>query len=162
MKKLLLAAATAACLLSACGTAQTTTAPTTAQTNMQSQIERNKANVLAFYDLAFNQHQPQQAVARYIGNEYIQHNPSVADGGQAFIDVFAPFLQQHPQSRAEVKRVVAEGDLVVLHIFSRTSPQDRGRAIADIFRLDKNGKIVEHWDVVQPLPEQSANNNSMF
>ena len=160
MKKLLIAAATAACLLSACGTAAPT-APA-AQVQTQNALERNKANVLAFYELAFNQHKLQQAVDQYIGSEYIQHNPGVADGGQAFIDAFAPFLKENPQSRAEVKRVMAEGDLVMLHVFSQANPQDKGEAVVDIFRLDANGKIVEHWDVIQAMPEQSANNNGMF
>ncbi len=160
MKKLLIAAAIAACLLSACGTAAPT-APA-AQVQAQNTLERNKAAVLDFYELAFNQHKLQQAVDQYIGSEYIQHNPGVADGGQAFIDAFAPFLKENPQSRAEVKRVMAEGDLVMLHVFSQANPQDKGEAVVDIFRLDANGKIVEHWDVIQAMPEQSANNNGMF
>ncbi|MGF6148229.1 Predicted ester cyclase [Kingella potus] len=127
-----------------------------------SRLQRNKANVLAFYDLAFNKHQPEEAVKKYVAEPYIQHNPTVADGGKAFVEAFAPFLKENPQSRAEVKRVVAEGDLVVLHVFSRTSPQDRGEAVVDIFRVDKAGKIVEHWDVIQPVPEKTVSGHSVF
>ena len=110
---------------------------------------------MAFYDLAFNQHKLDEAVRKYVAEPYIQHNPTVADGGKAFIDSFAPFLKENPQSRAEVKRAAAEGDLVWLHVFSRTSPQDRGEAVVDIFRVNKAGKIVEHWDVIQAVPEKN-------
>ena len=136
-------------------------APAAAKVSQQ-QVQRNKANALAFYDLAFNQHKLQEAVNKYVGKTYIQHNPTVADGGQAFIDSFAPFLKENPGSRAEVKRVAAEGDLVFMHVFSRTSPQDRGEAVVDIFRFDKNGKIVEHWDVIQAVPEKTVSGHSMF
>lgn len=128
----------------------------------QTQTARNKANVLAFYELAFNQHKLQEAVDKYVGKTYIQHNPTVADGGKAFIDAFAPFLKEHPQSRAQIKRVAAEGDLVFLHVFSQTSPEDRGEAVVDIFRLDRNGKIVEHWDVIQSVPETTVSGHGMF
>lgn len=162
MKKFLIATATAAVLLTACAQSNTNHVPQTQAAQTQNKLARNKANTLAFYDLAFNQHQQQQAVDQYIGSEYIQHNPGVTDGGQAFIDAFAPFLKENPQSRAEVKRVMADGDLVMLHVFSQANPQDQGEAVVDIFRLDENGKIVEHWDVVQPVPERSANSNGMF
>lgn len=133
-----------------------------AAAHSQSQAQRNKANVLAFYDLAFNQHKLDEAVRKYVAEPYIQHNPTVADGGKAFIDSFAPFLKENPQSRAEVKRAAAEGDLVWLHVFGHTSPQDRGEAVADIFRVNKAGKIVEHWDVIQAVPEKTASGHSMF
>lgn len=142
--------------------------PAAAQTaQAQTQTERNKANALAFYalafyELAFNRHKVQEAAARYIGKTYLQHNPTVADGAQAFVDAFTPFLKENPQSRAEIKRVVAEGDLVVLHVLSRISPQDKGEAVVDIFRFDENGKIVEHWDVIQPVPEKSVSGRGMF
>ena len=134
-----------------------------AQTQTQSAAERNKANALAFYELAFNQHKVQEAADRYIGKTYLQHNPTVADGARAFVDAFTPFLKENPQSCAEFKRVVAEGDLVVLHVLSRTSPQDKGEAVVDIFRFDKDGKIMEHWDVIQAVPkEKTASGRSMF
>lgn len=121
----------------------------------------NRETVLAFYDLALNQHQPEAAVKRYIGDHYIQHNPRVPDGKQAFVDFFKQWQQTNPTVRSYVKRVIAQGDLVVLHVHSKLTDDDRGRAIMDIFRLE-NGKIVEHWDVIQPIPETSANNNTMF
>lgn len=125
-------------------------------------LARNKENVAAFYELAFNQHKLEEAVAKYVAEPYIQHNPGVADGGKAFIDAFAPFLKEHPQSHADIKRVVAEGDLVVVHVHSQTAPDDRGEAVIDIFRLDENGKIVEHWDVAQPVPEKTVSGHTMF
>ncbi|WP_314259292.1 nuclear transport factor 2 family protein [Cardiobacterium hominis] len=125
-------------------------------------LARNKENVAAFYELAFNQHKLEEAVAQYVAEPYIQHNPGVADGGKAFIDAFAPFLKEHPQSRADIKRVIAEGDLVVVHVHSQTAPDDRGEAVIDIFRLDENGKIVEHWDVAQPVPEKTVSGHAMF
>ena len=138
--------------------------PAAAQTvQAQTQTERNKANALAFYELAFNQHDLNRAVRQYVGKEYLQHNPMVADGGQAFIDTFAPFLKQNPQSRASVKRVIAEGDLVALHVHSQLSPEDKGEVVVDIFRFDKDGKIVEHWDLLQAVPkEKTASGRSMF
>lgn len=125
-------------------------------------LARNKENVAAFYELAFNQHKLEEAVAQYVAEPYIQHNPGVADGGKAFIDAFAPFLKEHPQSRADIKRVIAEGDLVVVHVHSQTAPDDRGEAVIDIFRLNENGKIVEYWDVAQPVPEKTASGHTMF
>jgi predicted SnoaL-like aldol condensation-catalyzing enzyme len=124
-------------------------------------LEHNKKVVIEFYDLAFNQHKPQEAMQKYGGQDYIQHNPFVATGKQPFIDFFAEFHKSHPDSHAEVKRVVAEGDLVVVHVHSTSDRHDRGRAVMDIFRLE-NGKIVEHWDVGQPIPEKAANSNTMF
>lgn len=86
----------------------------------------------------------------------------MADGGKAFIDSFGPFLKQNPQSHADIKRVVAEGDLVVVHVHSQNTPDERGEAVIGIFRLDDNGKIVEHWDVTQPVPEKTESGHSMF
>ncbi|STZ76971.1 nuclear transport factor 2 family protein [Bergeriella denitrificans] len=163
MKKSLLVLASALAL-AACAPAKTETAAPAAASSAQaqSQTERNKANVLAFYDLAFNQHKVKEATEQYVGAEYLQHNPGVADGGQAFIDAFAPFLKEHPGSRAEVKRVAADGDLVWLHVHSQMDEKDRGEAVVDIFRLDENGKIVEHWDVIQAVPEKTVSGRGMF
>ncbi|ATD64162.1 ester cyclase [Neisseria weixii] len=124
--------------------------------------EQNKQNALEFYEMAFNQHKVKEATAKYIGAEYLQHNPSVKDGGQAFIEAFEPFLKTHPKSKAEIKRVVAEGDLVMLHVHSTIDENDRGEAVVDIFRFDDNGKIVEHWDVIQAIPEKTESGRSMF
>jgi predicted SnoaL-like aldol condensation-catalyzing enzyme len=125
-------------------------------------IEANKRNVIAYYERAFNDHEPEDAVERYVGSEYIQHNPMAPDGTDAFIAFVRGYVEQSPQLRVEIKRAIAEGDLVMTHGLLKTSPDDRGTAAADIFRVDENGKIVEHWDVLQPVPETSANDNTMF
>lgn len=140
----------------------TTLAILSSATALASTPEQNKANALAFYDLAFNQHKVQEATDKYIGKEYLQHNPGVADGGQAFVDAFAPFLKEHPKSKATIKRVIADGDLVALHVHSQLNDEDRGEAVVDIFRFDKNGKIVEHWDVIQAVPEKTESGRGMF
>jgi predicted SnoaL-like aldol condensation-catalyzing enzyme len=126
------------------------------------QLERNKATVVAYYTTAFNDQKPEEAVAKYGGPEYIQHNPLAANGFQAFIDFVKSFTAQYPQLHVDIKRVIAECDLVVTHSHLTLSPTDRGSAVADIFRLNREGKIVEHWDVIQPVPETSANDNTMF
>jgi predicted SnoaL-like aldol condensation-catalyzing enzyme len=123
--------------------------------------EQNKQTVLAFYTEAFNDKQPEDAVAKYIGSRYIQHNPQAPDGPEAFIQFVRGFSAQFPDLSVEVKRAIAEGDFVMTHSLLKTSPSDRGTAAADIFRLE-DGKIVEHWDVVQPVPETAANDHPMF
>lgn len=123
--------------------------------------ENNKKIVRDFYEMAFNQHRPVEAAKTYIGDHYIQHHPGVPNGAEAFYRYFESFFKEHPQYRVEIKRVIAEGDLVVLHLHGRKDDQDRGRAIVDIFRL-KNRKIVEHWDVIQDVPEKTGNSNTMF
>jgi predicted SnoaL-like aldol condensation-catalyzing enzyme len=124
-------------------------------------LEHNKRTVIAFYRRAFNDHEPADAVAKYVGSEYIQHNPDTPSGADAFIQSASGFIAKFPQVSVEIKRVIAEGDLVVTHDLVKTSPEDRGMAGADIFRL-RDGKIVEHWDVRQPVPETAANDNTMF
>jgi predicted SnoaL-like aldol condensation-catalyzing enzyme len=124
-------------------------------------VAHNKAVIRDFYDLAFNQHRPQEAVARHVGAHYTQHNPQVGDGPQAFVDFVTDFARRHPALHAQFKRVIAEGEYVVLHAHVRVAADDPGMAAIDIFRLS-DGKIVEHWDVLQPVAGHSANNNGMF
>ena len=128
---------------------------------MDERLERNKRNAIAFYELMFNQCRPREAIERYAGAAYVQHNPHVADGKQAFIDYFEKMAREYPGKSVEFKRVVAEGDLVVLHCHQRW-PGGQDYAGIDIFRVDDGGKVVEHWDVLQVVAAQSAHGNGMF
>ena len=122
--------------------------------------EANKKTVIAFYEAGLNQKDFAKA-AQYFGPRYIQHNPNAADGPEGF-KRFVEFLREKfPQSHSEIKQVFADGDYVILHVHAVREPGTRGTAIVDIFRLE-NGKIVEHWDVVQPIPDHAANANGMF
>ena len=124
-------------------------------------LDKMKRDVVAFYELMFNECRPREAIERYAGGTYIQHNPHVASGKQGFIEYFERMAAEYPGKRVEVKRVFAEGSHVILHCH-QIWPDGLEYAGIDIFRLDAAGKVVEHWGVLQELPETSANANGMF
>ena len=124
------------------------------------QQEANRKVVLAFYEKGLNQKDADAALA-YVGNRYVQHNPGAADGPEGFRKFIGFLREKFPNSHSEIKRSFVDGDYVILHVHAVREPGTRGNAIIDIFKLE-DGKIVEHWDVVQPVPETPANNNTMF
>lgn len=129
--------------------------------NAQLQVEKNKEIAVAFLNMIFNEHKVAEAFEKYSVPGYKQHNPYAASGAEATIKFLGPYFKQNPQASTEIKRVIAEGDLVAIHNNPKTNPKDPGRAVVDIFRIE-NGRVVEHWDVVQDVPEKSANDNTMF
>jgi predicted SnoaL-like aldol condensation-catalyzing enzyme len=124
-------------------------------------LDRNKRNVLAFYEAAINT-KDFDAAARLIADRYVQHNPAIADGPAGLKDRVAYIKESFPQLRAEVKSIFADGDHVIAHVHAVRVPGQRGTAIVDIFRVDEDGKLVEHWDVMQDVPERAENANGMF
>ncbi len=124
------------------------------------QMEANKKTVLAFYDAAINK-KDFEAAKKYFGAQYKQHNPIAADGPEGLKGFIAFLKDKFPNAKSEFKRLFADGDYVIVHVHAVREPGTRGNAIIDIFRLEK-GKVVEHWDVTQPIPEKAANDNTMF
>lgn len=127
----------------------------------QERLDANRITVMAFYDMMFNQCRPREAIGQFTGETYIQHNPHVGDGKEAFIAYFEKMAREYPGKKVEFIRTVAEGDLVVLHC-RQTWPGLPDYAGIDIFRLDDDSKVVEHWDVLQTVPEEMAHANGMF
>ena len=125
--------------------------------------DENRRNAMAFYDLMFNQNKPREAIKRYVGASYTQHNPHVADGKDDFVEYFERMAREYPGKQVYFKRSVAEGNLVVLHCH-QVWPTDQNKDWAgiDIFRFDEDGRIVEHWDVLQVVPGESKHSNTMF
>ncbi len=127
---------------------------------MEHDLKSNKENAIAFYRTAYLG-EPSKAVEMYVGSEYIQHNPAVGDGKQAFIEYFDEMARGSPGKEIKFVRAVAEGDLVALHTH-QTWPGNDEYVTMDFFRFDDNGKIVEHWDSIQEVPSESKNDNPMY
>ncbi len=123
-------------------------------------LQDNKENAISFYKMAYEGN-PAKAVELYIGKEYIQPNPDVADGTQGFIAYFEQMQQEYPNKSIEFVRCIAEGNLVALHTH-QTWPGNDQYVTMDFFRFDENGKICEHWDAIQQIPKKSANPNTMY
>lgn len=123
-------------------------------------LEANKRNAIAFYETSYLGN-PRLAVETYVGAEYIQHNPAVANGTEGFIEYFERMQKEYPDKSIKFVRCIAEGDLVSLHTH-QIWPDNDQYVTMDFFRFDDNGKIVEHWDAIQQIPPESANPNSMY
>lgn len=121
---------------------------------------KNKQNALAFYQMAYDG-RPEEAVKRYVGEWYTQHNPVVGDGPEAFIAYFGRMARDYPDKQIQFVRAIAEDDLVALHTHQIWPGNDQ-YVTMDFFRFDENGKIVEHWDAIQQIPESSANGHTMY
>ena len=124
------------------------------------QMEQNKKTVAALYDAALNKKDFDEA-SKYLGSRYTQHNPTAKDGPEGLKGFIAFLKEKFPNNRSEIKRIFADGDYVIVHVHAVREPGTRGNAIVDIFKLE-DGKVVEHWDVVQPIPETAQNSNGMF
>jgi len=159
-RRTLAATALLAMVVSHAAFAEDSATPGHAVTRDLAQEESNRVLVVRFYDTVFNQHDLSIA-GTVLAPNYIQHNPHVPSGSAPFISFFTEYFKANPQARSAIVRSAADGDLVFLHVHSTSNPQDRGNAIVDIFRVD-HGKIAEHWDVIQPVPEHAANDNTMF
>lgn len=122
--------------------------------------EAHRALVVEFYDAFFSQHKVDEA-SQVVAEGYIQHNPSVPNGKEPFVSYYREYFKDNPNSRARIVRSAVDGDIVWLHVHSTNGEKDLGEAVVDIFRV-KDGQIVEHWDVIQNVPEEVANDNTMF
>lgn len=138
----------------------TLSAPASAASRDLAAEEANRKLVVEFYDRVFNRHDVAEG-AKVIVDDYKQHNPEVPDGKEPFVSFFTGFFKDNPQSKAEIVRSATDGDMVWLHVHSTNDPKGRGQSVTDIFRV-KDGKIVEHWDVIQSVQAASANSNTMF
>ena len=127
---------------------------------MNDKLNQNKKNAIEFYKMAYNGN-PKKATELYVGVEYIQHNPLVGDGKKAFIEYFEKMYKEYPDKSIEFVRSVAEDKMVALHTH-QVWPNNVEYVTMDFFRFDDKGKIVEHWDSMQQIPEESANNNKMY
>lgn len=123
-------------------------------------LEQNKKNAIAFYKMAYEGN-PAEATRLYVGSEYIQHNPDVANGLEGFIEYFERMQREYPEKSIEFRRCIAEGDLVALHTHQIWPGNDQ-YVTMDFFRFDENGKICEHWDSIQQVPKTSKNLNTMY
>ena len=122
--------------------------------------EENRRVIQDFAKIFYQEKDVKRAFETYVVTDYIQHNPGIADGRQAAIDALSPMFSS-PGARFDVKRIVVDSEYAVIHLFGRGDPKTAGAAVADIYRL-KDGKIVEHWDILQPMPDKSANPHPMF
>jgi predicted SnoaL-like aldol condensation-catalyzing enzyme len=127
---------------------------------MNHNLEQNKQNAIDFYRMSYNG-DPRNAVELYVGKEYIQHNPLVGNGVEPFIAYFEKMAKEYSNKSIEFVRIVAEGDLLALHTHQKW-PEDDEYVTMDFFRFDENGKIVEHWDSMQQIPDFTANGNTMY
>ncbi len=162
MKKFTIAAAAALLALAGPATAQEHGGHAQGAMHQRHMLtEQNRKVVEAFVDLFYRQHKVREAFETHVVEAYIQHNPLAPDGRAPAIAALEPYFASQPNLKHDVKRIIVDGDLAVVHLHATNGPGDRGAAIVDILRLE-NGKIVEHWDVFQPVPEKSANPHPMF
>lgn len=124
-------------------------------------MNQHKQNAIAFYEMAYNGN-PRKATELYVGDQYIQHNPSVGDGKEAFIEYFERLAADYPNKSIEFVRAISEGNLVALQTHQTWLDINKEYVTMDFFRFDENGKIVEHWDAIQQIPETAANDNKMY
>jgi predicted SnoaL-like aldol condensation-catalyzing enzyme len=137
-----------------------TSAPRPEAMTSEQRLEANKLAVLAFYDAALTRLNADEAVT-YLGPKFTNHNPRAEDGVEGFRALLAGVKTQFPGLQIDVKRAFADGDFVILHVHIKLQPEEQGLAVVEIFRLE-HGKLVEHWDVRQPMPDKSLNSNGMF